>query len=260
MVELSVTNAVKKYLCPFMEDRGYRFYSTPSEGIWKFVKEGSKQQIVFVNRFLPHTLRLEFRLTPSFRHKHIEVEDFYLDRYHIQKGKFGGWEYHCQEELNKLVQCFAKVMEEVGFDIMENAVSDPLDIIPTSQMQFNLYYNHESLARQFADACNMITWEYQNVSDQLILKMLEYKEQVVNPENTDDLLNFAAAYGNIFEKLGAEWMLHQNECMLQIPRKDSIVPLRIYPLTVVFHFFHFGNSDNARMLLDHDMNSFSRCK
>ena len=72
-MSISIARAVKKYLRPVMEEHGYR-YTGAQMGCWDFEKRGRRVQNVFVQRCLGSKLRLEFRLSPSFRHKHMELE------------------------------------------------------------------------------------------------------------------------------------------------------------------------------------------
>lgn len=262
---ISVSSVVNKYLSPVMEKQGYCYTAIPREGIFSFEKSGNKKQIVFVDRSAPNTVRLEFRLTPSYLHKHIAFDNTYWSKIDSAKNKVGPmngeWVYHNQEEINEIIKLFATAMEDKGFSMIDNAAHDPLDITPTEQMQYDLLRNHQEYANQFKCDCDLGTWDYRAVNDILIRSMIDYQRTFETGKDMEALVHYAAVYGTIFEKMGAEWkMLDNKQCILQMERKDSEIPFKVFPMTTIFHFFHFGNIDNAEILLTNNIQFLARCR
>lgn len=250
---VSIARAVKKYLRPVMEEHGYRYTGTQM-GCWDFEKNGRRKQTVFVQRCRDSTLRLELRLFPSFRHKHIEFDESYLKRYLLYPGMHRDWPFRTQEDVEQIIKCFAQIMEEKGFDMMEQADGDPLDVVPTSQMQERLYADHESLAETFLRSNGLESWDHRNFAGILGAKLLDYQTRFVQDEELEEVLEYAAAYGLVFERMGAEWFMENGQCFLRIRHKNISLHHLISPISKIFNTLHFADEDTAVKRLEMDMN------
>lgn len=246
---ISITRAVKKYLRPVMEEHGYR-YTGAQMGCWDFEKRGRRVQNVFVQRCMGSKLRLEFRLSPSFRHKHMELEESYLKRFLLYRGFGRDWFFESQEDVEQIVKCFAQIMEEKGFDMMEQADGDPLDVVPTPQMQERLFAEHQALAEKFLRDNGLESWDHSNFIPILAPRLLACKERVFEGEDEEEILQYASAYGLVFERMGGVWRMENGQCLLEIRLRDRHLPFSVYPLTAIFHTLHFGKPDNLLKLLE----------
>ena len=251
----SVAKAVKKYLLPIMEANGYTYRTIPGAGVWDFIKTGEREQTVLVDQYHPKTLRLEMRLTPSYRHTHIAIEDAYWNRLRKQDAILGGWVYRNQKELEEIIRVFARAMEEKGFAIMEAAANDPLDIVPTLEMQQDLYQNHQQYALEWAEKVGLQTWQHDEVFSKIANELLELKKQGLQELETGKFKYLAAAYGMVFEKMGCQWeMWKQKQAILYKP--CGYFMFRAIPLTTMYHFWHYGTQENAEELLRNSIKSY----
>lgn len=250
---ISIARAVKKYLRPVMEEHGYR-YTGAQMGCWDFEKRGRSVQNVFVQRCMGSQLRLEFRLSPSFRHKHMELEEAYLRRFLLYHGFGRDWPFESQEDVEQIIRCFAQIMEEKGFDMMEQADADPLDVVPTPQMHERLFAEHESLAEKFLRDNGLESWDHRNFAGILGAKVLDYQTRFVQDEVLEEVLEYAAAYGVVFERMGAEWFMENGQCFLRIRHKNISLHHLISPISKIFNALHFADEDTAVQRLEMDMN------
>lgn len=253
---ISISRAVKKYLRPVMEKYGYQ-YTGSQMGCWDFEKNGRRKQNVFVQRCMDSRLRLELRLSPSFRHKHIELEESYLKRYLMYRGFGREWPFQTQEDVETIIKCFAQIMEEKGFDMMEQADSDPLDVVPTPQMQERLFAEHGRLAEKFLRDNDLEFWDHRNYVGILAPKLLDYQERFVQDEDHEELLEYVAAYGLVLEKLGAKWVMSNGNCILELRVRNTKISLN-YPMTVIFHALHFADQDSIFRMLEMDVQNVLR--
>lgn len=241
---------IEKYLCPLMAAHGftYRFY--PQDGTWDFIKSAEKEQCVFVDQAWKNTLRLELRITPTFRHKHITISEKYMDQCTAPKWMLGGYLYHNQGELETIVQFYAKAMEEQGFALLEDAISDTLDIVPTQMMEKDLFQNHSKYAEEFSAEYEMRDWEPKNIADIVVQELLQFDITQITAQDMDKLVHLAAVYGTIFERIGGQWDLDDgSRCSITVQQAISPFPYIIQPLTFVYHFLHYGTQENKEALL-----------
>lgn len=246
---ISIARAVKKYLRPVMEEHGYR-YTGAQMGCWDFEKRGRRVQNVFVQRCMGSKLRLEFRLSPSFLHKHMELEEAYLKRFLLYRGFGRDWFFENQEDVEQIVKCFAQIMEEKGFDMMEQADGDPMDVVPTPQMQERLFAEHDQLAEKFLSDNGLESWDHRNFAELLASRLMDYKERFFLEEDQEEVLQYAAAYGLIFERMGGVWRMKNGQCFLEIRLRDRYLPFSVYPITIIYHTLHYGKPDNVVKLLE----------
>ena len=246
---ISIANAVKKHLLPIMEAKGYKYIGA-SLGTWGFLKMGKKEQRVFIQRGLNSTLQLEFLLLPTFLYRDLSIALPVLEKYPMYDKVSRSWPFRTQADVNQIIQNYAQIMEELGFEMMECADCDSHDLVPTTQMHERLYYEHAHLAEQFLEQKELVQWDRNNFAHILSQAMLDYKEQFRTEPSEDVLLQFAAAYGIVFEQLGAEWTLNNQVCLLDNQRKSSTGLHIINPLATVFNFLHFQNSEGAEKRLE----------
>lgn len=252
----SVSAAVKKYLEPIMMAHGYSYEAFPGGDVWEFVKQGEKEQRVLVDRYHPKTLRLDFRLIPSYRHHHLEIGDDYWNRHKRQNALLGGWEYRNQKELAEIIQLFAVAMEEVGFAIMEESAADPLDITPAVWMEQDLYQNYQTYSAKWAEEAGVSFRDSGTVFPALVKELLALKEEGLEKLDQNRFLYLAAAYGKVFEQMDFFWEIQEQErTLLKYPEKLLYMPT-IYPLTHIYHFWHFGKPEHAMELMENDIKSY----
>ena len=245
-----ITKAVEKYLCPLMEAHGFIYKDYSVDDVWAFEKQGAKSQQVSVDQPWENVLRLEFRISPTQRHRHLEIDAECFDACPVPKWMLGGYCCRNQQELELLVQFYAKIVEEYGFSLMETAISDPLDIVATDDMAKELFLNHQHYAKEFAISHGIHNWEPNHVIEVIASELLQLNLANWQEQNASMLIGAAAAYGTIFEKLGGNWNYEDGmKCTVQFERPDSPFPYTVWPLNTVFHFLHYGTEENANELL-----------
>lgn len=241
---VSIARAVKQYLRPVMEAHGYQYTGTQM-GCWDFEKNGRRKQTVFVQRCRNSTLRLELRLSPSFRHKHIEFDEAYLKRYLLYPGMHRDWPFQTQEDVEQIMKCFAQIMEQKGFDMLENAAEDPMDVVPTPQMQERLFAEHARLAERLLRDEGIERWDHSNFAEILASRLMDYQKRFFRDESLEEAVVYAAAYGLVFERMGAVWEMDNGQCVLSLQRKNSHLPRSVYPFTTIFHALHYDKPDTV---------------
>lgn len=244
------SEVIEKYLCPLMEAHGFTYRSYSQDGAWDFKKNGEKEQNVFVNQAWKNTLRLELRIAPTYRHKHITISENYFELCTAPKWMLGGYLYHNQSELETIVLFFARAMEEQGFALLNEAISDPLDIVPTQKMEKDLFRNHLKYTEEFVAEYGVFDWEPENIADIVVRELLQFDISQISERDMDKLVHLAAVYGAIFERIGGQWNLDDSsQCSITVQQTTSPFPYTINPLTFVFHFLHYGTQENKEALL-----------
>ena len=242
--------AIEKYLCPLMKAHGFIYRDYSVDDVWEFEKQGAKSQEVSLAQPWENVLRLEFRISPTHRHMHLEIDEGYYDECPTPKWILGGHCYRNQQELELLVQFYAKIIEEYGFSLMETAAADPLDIVVTEDMAKDLFLRHQHYAEKFAISHGIHNWEPNHViaaitSELLQLDLVNWQEQ-----NVSTLIGAAAVYGTIFEKLGGNWNYEEGiKCTVQFEQPEQPFPYSVWPLNTIFQFLHHGTEEYANEVL-----------
>lgn len=102
------------------------------------------------------------------------------------------------------------------------------------------------------------------VEDEIVLEkiadeLLQLTDKYNIEKNYDTLIRFAAAYGTIFERLGAEWAWNPEIGVVCLEKEGKKFPVpSIYPFNIIFHWINYGDvkRESIEYLLRIDLKSF----
>ena len=230
------TAIIKQQMVPLMEEHGFSctFYSDGCCFERKSMDQ-EKTQLVWITDFKNQSyVQFQANTFPTFLYSPtIDLEKIIVKEEKMPKRLKGKWFYKTCEDVEKIIEIFAKSMKLRGFKAMDTILNDSRDICPKSADYEEMYHNHGKYAEEFH-----ARYKYDPLNTEASLAAIqkaidEFPGYITN-ENHLELFPVIAAYGEFFVVRGGEWVWYEDSHTAKITVPKSKINTIANPFGAIY--------------------------
>lgn len=221
------TKIVKEVLLEYMQNKGYSYQY--DQGTWIFEKqEGKLKQSIFVMDVHHESVKFDFA-TNVYGQDQVEGINF-VNKQKIRINELRCCAYKNEDDFRQIMCEIKRVIVEKGDEIFAEISEPKTEVIPTSELQKQLFENHDELAIQGKNLLNIENKQGREKIEALTKRLEWTRKTKTFQEVKDELVMLSAIYGTICQEVSqGEWIYQNNSCYV-INKKNTKIP----PLNLIF--------------------------
>ena len=236
---MNKTKIVKEVLLDYMQKKGYDYQY--DQEMWIFEKQEEKlKKIIFVMDVHRQSIKFVFD-TNAYGQMQIEGIDF-VNKQKIRIDGLRCCAYTNEDDFRQIMYEIKRVIEEKGDEIFAKISEPTTEVIPTPELQKQLFDNHEELINKGKKILSIENRQGREKLEVLVEHLEGTRKTKTFQEFKDELVMLSAVYGEICrEQSQGKWTYRKNIEACCIEGKMHMI---MSPLNIVFGAWGDGDYYN----------------
>lgn len=222
---MNKTKIVKEVLLDDMQNKGYDYQY--DQEMWIFEKQEEKlKKIIYVMDVHRQSIKFVFD-TNAYGQMQIEGIDF-VNKQKIRTDGLRCCVYTNEDDFRQIMYEIKRVIEEKGDEIFAKISEPTTEVIPTPELQKQLFDNYEELASKGEELLDIKNRQGKGRITALINRLRWTGRTKTFQEVKDELVMLSAVFGEICrEQSKGEWVYQRNCCYVKIKKSELMLPLNL---------------------------------
>ena len=234
---INKTKIVKAVVLPYLQEKGYSYHY--EQEMWIFTKfEGTLKKEIYVIDVHNEFLKIGFH-TNAYGQKGVEGLPF-VRKENFDVHRMGCCAYKNEEDFRAIICEFRRVIEEHSEEIFAEISEPTTEVIPTAELQKQLFDNHAELAMKGVEFLGIENKSGKDRIDAIVVRLEWTRETRTFQEVKEELVMLSATYGEMCRELSqGKWDYRLEHCWIE-GKKAMIMS----PLNYIFKAWDSGDYSN----------------